>query len=141
MRAMLTSILLLAVAPVIALAQTASAPPSAANLVRLHPGPWRAPVVLRAAMRFEPDAGEPAVVEGIGSASALAPSQAAARARAAASVTRRADGSSHAVLGGAYMSWTVATIDDEGRLTQDCVSSEAQAKARVDAAARKAVRK
>jgi len=141
MRALLTSFLLLAAAPAVALAQTPSAPPSAANLVRLHPRPWQPAVVLRAAMRFEPETGEPAVVEGLATASAVATSQATARARAALSVTRRADGSRHAVLGNAYMSWTVATIDGEGRLTQDCVSSEAEAKARIDAAARNGVRK
>jgi hypothetical protein len=141
MRTIVTSFLLLAVAPVIALAQTASAPPSAANIVRLHPGAWQPPGVLRAAMRFEPEAGEPTVVEGVTHTLALSPSQATARARAAASVTRRADGSRHAVLGGAFMSWTVATIDNEGRLTQDCVSTEAEAKTRVDAAAQKQVRK
>ena len=143
MRTILTSFLLLAAAPLIALAQTGHAPPSAASLVRLHPGPWRLPAMLQAGLRFEPESGEATVVEGAPGASALAlaPSQAQARALAAANVTRRADGSRHAVLGAAYRSWTVATIDEEGRLTQDCVSSEAEARARVDAAGQKQVRK
>ena len=143
MRAVVTSFLLLAVAPVIALAQAGGAPPSAPNLVRLHPGPWRMPVALQAGMRFEPESGETPAVEGSPRASApgLAASQAQARARAAANVTRHADGSRHAVVGSAFRMWTVATIDDGGHLTQDCVSNETEAKARVDAAARKQVRK
>jgi hypothetical protein len=133
MRAIVTSFLLLAVAPVIAIAQAGSAPPSAANVVRLHPGPWRMPVVLQASMRSEPEGGESAVFAGSRDALQLM------RARAAANTTRRADGSRHAVVGAAFRSWTVATIDAEGMLTQDCVSSAAEAKARVEASAQKQV--
>jgi hypothetical protein len=147
MRTILTSFLLLAVAPVIAVAQAppepAAAPPSATRLVRFHPVAWQPPVALRAGMRFEPENGEAPVVEGSRGTSelALAPSQARARAIAAANVTRHADGSRHAVVGGAFRMWTVATIDADGRLTQDCVSSDAEARARVEAASGKQVRK
>jgi hypothetical protein len=44
------------------------------------------------------------------------------------------DGSRHAVLNGAIRSWTVATIDDQGRLIQDCVQSEAAARRIIEAA-------
>lgn len=142
MRTLVASFLLLAVAPVMALAQAGPAPPSAANLLRLHPGPWRMPVTFgAAAMRFEPESGEGKGVDEAFARSAGPSGQSLARARAAANVTRHADGSRHAVLGSAFRMWTVATIDDEGRLTQDCVSSAAEAKARVEAAARKQVKR
>ena len=145
MRSIVTSLLLLACASSFAIAHPAAAPASAANLVRLHPGPWQPPAAVRAGLRFEPEGGE-AVTAGDATRAAddavmRAPSQAAARALAAASVTLRADGSRHAVVGSAFRQWTVATIDDNGRLTQDCVQSEAEAKARVEAAGRKQVRK
>jgi len=143
MRTIVTSFLLLATAPLIALAQSGTAPPSAANLVRLHPGPWRMPAAVVAGMRFEPETGEAGVVEGVPSTNAvmLAPSQAEARALASQNVTRHADGSRHAVLGAAFRSYEVVTIDADGRLTEDCVSSEAEARARVEAGAPKQVRK
>jgi hypothetical protein len=143
MRTIVTSFLLLAAAPLIALAQSGTAPPSATNLVRLHPGPWRMPVAVVAGMRFEPETGEASVVEGVPSTNAVmpAPSQAEARVLAAQNVTRHADGSRHAVLGAAFRSYEVVTIDADGRLTQDCVSSEAEARARVEAGAPKQVRK
>jgi len=141
MRTILTSFLLLAVAPVIALAQ--APPPSAARLVRFHPTAWQLPVAVRAGMRFDPETGEVPVVQGSRGTSevALAPTQARAREIAAANVTRHADGSRHAVLGAAFRSWTVVTIEPDGKLSADCVSSDAEAKARVDAAERKQVRK
>jgi len=143
MRTIVTSFLLLAVAPWIALAQTGHAPPSAANLVRLHPGPWRMPAAVAAGMRFEPETGEASVVEGAPAtnAVALARSQAEARALAAANIARHADGTRHAVLGAAFRSYEVVTIEEDGTLKQDCVSSEAEARARVEAAAQKQVHK
>jgi hypothetical protein len=101
------------------------------------------PAPARTAMRFDPETGEATVVEapGSGDAALRTPSQAEARRLAAANVELRADGSQHAVVGSAFRSWTVATIDEHGRLKQDCVSSEAEAKARVDAAAKQQVRK
>ena len=143
MRTIVTSFLLLATAPLIALAQSGTAPPSAANLVRLHPGPWRMPAAVVSGIRFEPETGEAGVVEGVPSKNAvmLAPSQAEARVLAAQNVTRHADGSRHAVLGAAFRSYEVVTIDADGRLTEDCVSSEAEARARVEAGAPKQVRK
>ena len=141
MRTIIPSFLLLAVTPLLALAQ--QAPPSAANLVKLHPGPWQIAAPIVAGMRFDPETGEASVVEGTPGTSglALARSQAEARALAAQNVTRHADGSRHAVVGGAFRMWTVATIDDQGALTQDCVSSEAEVRSLVEAAARKQVRK
>ena len=143
MRTIVTSFLLLAVAPWIALAQTGHAPPSAANLVRLHPGPWRMPAAVAAGMRFEPETGEATVVEGTPSTSAmaLARTQAEARAIAAQNVVRHADGSRHAIVGAAFRQYVFVTTDAEGRLEQDCVSSEAEMRARVEAAAPKQERK
>lgn len=143
MRTIVTSFLLLVAASGIALAQTEAAPRSAANLVRLHPGPWRMPGALAMGMRFDPESGEATVVEGVPGTSAVmvARSQAEARLLAARSVTRHADGSLHAVLGAAFRSYEVVTIDAQGRLTEDCVSSEAQARARVEAGAPKQERK
>ena len=142
MRLIVTCCVLLASAPMVAIASPSQAPASAANLLRLRPGPWRLPATAYAGIRFEPEAGE------VGADPALrapAPSRSleevAARARAAASVVRRADGSGHAVLGSAFRHWTVVTVDGSGGVSQDCVSSEAEARARVDAAARKQVRK
>jgi len=144
MRSIVTSLLLLlAAAPVVANAQPA-APASAANLLRLHPGPWSPPVAVRAGMRFDPETGEATVADGsaLAAASALtrSTSQAEARAIAAANVRTLADGSRHAVVGSAFRSYTVVTIDADGKLTSDCVSGEAEARARVEAAA-KQVRK
>jgi hypothetical protein len=143
MRTIVTSFLLLAAAPWIALAQPGQAPASAANLVRLHPGPWRMPVAVVAGMRFEPENGEVSVVEGVPGTNAvmLAPSQAEARVLAAENATRHADGSRHAVLGAAFRAYEVVTIGADGRLTSNCVSSEAEARARVEAGAPKQVRK
>ena len=117
----------------------AHAPASAANLLRVHPAPWRLPVSpARTGIRFDPERGEPAG----GVAGAIArDDEAALRARAEASVRTLPDGSRHAVLGGALRRWMVATIDDRGRLVEDCVQSEAAASQRVEAAARKPVRK
>jgi hypothetical protein len=121
MRTIVSSLLILAAAPLIALAQTGPAPRSAANLVRLHPGPWRMPAAVAMGVRFDPETGEATVVPGVKSTNAvmLATSQAEARLLAERSVTRHAD----------------------GRLTEDCVSSEAQARARVEAGAPKQERK
>jgi len=128
MRTIVTSLLLFVAVPLIALAQTAQAPPSAANVVRLHPGPWRMPA---------------AVSMGVPNTNAvmLARSQAEARVLAAQNITRHADGSRHAVVGAAFRSYEVVTIDADGNLTQDCVPTEAEARARVEAGAPKQVRK
>ena len=56
------------------------------------------------------------------------------RARAETSIRALPDGSRHAVLNGALRMWTVATIDDQGRLIQDCVHGEAEARRRIEAA-------
>ena len=111
-----------------------SAPGSAANVLRLHPGPWQLPAhVARAGMRFEPETGEAAA--DLAGAAAFKTSEASLRARAEANERTFPDGSRHAVLNGAIRSWTVATIDDQGRLIQDCVHSEAEALRHIEAAA------
>jgi hypothetical protein len=140
MRLACSSLVLLAALAVSAGAQ-ASPPPSASNLLRLHPAAWQLPAAPGpSAMRFEPETGEkPAQLP-------LAPGAvdaATLRARAAANVRTLGDGSRHAVLNGALRAWTVATIDDQGRLVQDCVHDEAQARQRIEAAdaARKQGRK
>jgi hypothetical protein len=56
-------------------------------------------------------------------------------------VRTAADGSRHAVLGAAFRQWTVVTVEPDGRLAEDCVSSAAQAKAIVEAAAKQPVKK
>jgi hypothetical protein len=141
MRPILALLLLLACAPLIALAATPGAPPSAANLVRWRPAPWRMPAPAAAAMRFDPETGEAVASPSSRAMSAMATSRAEARRLAATSVRTSADGSRHAILGPGFGMWMVATIDDRGRLTQDCVSSQHAAEARVDAAAKPQVRK
>ena len=143
MRPIFALLLLLACAPLTALAATPGAPPSAANLVRWRPAPWRMPAPAAAAMRFDPETGEVVAIPSPNSraTSAMATSRAEARRLAATSVRTSADGSRHAILGPGFGMWMVATIDDRGRLTQDCVSSQHAAEARVDAAAKQQVRK
>lgn len=140
MRPILLCLFLLAAVPASA-GTSATAPPSAANVLRLHPGPWQlaSAHLLPAGLRFEPETGEAAS----DLAGTLKSSAASLRARAEANVRVLADGSRHAVLNGALRSWTVATIDDQGRLVQDCVHTEAEARRRIGAAtaAQKQVRK
>lgn len=129
MRLVLIPILALSVAAVPARAAGAPAfppPASAANVLRLHPAPWRLPLAAYAVsgVRFEPETGE--VMPGAAGSAAML-GGAGARARAEARVVRHADGSRHAVLHGALNRWTVATIDDQGRLVQDCLESAAEA--------------
>ena len=135
MRPVLTCLLVLAAVPAWAHAQ-APPPSSAAMVVRIHPGPWQLPSSLMASgIRFEPETGEAAIdLVGLPSPS----STAALRARAEASVRVMPDGSRHAALNGAIRLWTVATIDDQGRVTQNCVHTEAEARQRIEAAAWKA---
>ena len=83
-------------------------------------------------MRFDPESGEAAAAV---STSAAAARDAELRADAESRVRLLPDGSRHAVLNGALRSWTVATIDDQGRLIQDCVHSEAEARQRIQSAA------
>jgi hypothetical protein len=92
-------------------------------------------------MRFDPETGE--VAGELAGAGSLKVSDDALRARAEAGVRTMPDGSRHAVLNGALRSWTIATIDDQGRVVQDCVHSEAEARQRVEAAnaAKQQVRK
>src|SRR5712671_6774072 len=109
------------------------APSSAANLLRLHPGPWRLPVhVALSGMRFDPETGEVPgdvtydVTHNVTQAT-FARDRAALRARAEASVRTSPDGSQHLVSNGALLHWMMATVDDRGRLVQDCVHSEEEA--------------
>jgi len=145
MRLIVTCCLLFASVSALANARASAAPESAANLVRLHPGPWRLPVPVVPAIRFEPETAAPStpedVTRGSAEAASLARAQADARARAAASVRTSADGSRHAVVGTAFRHWSVATIDQAGRLHEDCVDSDMKAQALVEAAAKKQVRK
>ncbi|HEY6195442.1 MAG TPA: hypothetical protein VI504_10400 [Candidatus Eisenbacteria bacterium] len=130
MRTVMLCLLLLAALPAWAGAE-APAPPSASNLLRLHPGPWQLPSHgTRLGMRVDPETGEAAVAL---RGDALASSEAALRARAEASVRLAPDGSRHAVLNGAIREWVVATIDDRGRMKEDCIEGEAAARARIEA--------
>ena len=140
MRPILFCLCLLAAVPAWAGAP-ATSPPSAANVLRLHPGPWQlASRVLPAGVRFVPETGEAASDL---SRAALQSAAASLRARAEANVRVLPDGSRHAVLNGALRSWTVASINDHGQLVQDCVQSEAEARQRIEAAtaAKQPVRK
>jgi len=140
MRSVFYCCLLLAIVSVSAIAHPVSPPPSAASLLLLHPGPWRMPVAPPAGVRFDPETGEKPVLD----AAARGTYERAAtdaRARAEARIRILPDGSRHSVVGAAFRFWTVATLDEQGRLTEDCVPSLAQARGRVDAAARKQVRK
>jgi hypothetical protein len=132
MRLVLLCLFLLAALPAWA-STPVSRPASAANLVRLHPGPWQLPpLVTRAGMRFEPETGEAAA--DLAGAGTFKASDASLRARAEASVRVLPDGSRHAALNGALRMWTVASIDDHGQLIEDCVHSEAEARRQVEAA-------
>ncbi len=135
----LTSLLLLLLIPVPALSAGHPTPtPSAQNLLRYRPGPWRPPVATaRAAMRLEPEAGEAAE-------SASLPPRAASiaslRRDAAATARTHADGSRHVVLGAAFRSWTVVHLDTQGRLVTECVDNADEAARRVEAAAKRVPR-
>jgi hypothetical protein len=142
MRFILAFCLLLAALPVLAIADPVNPPPSAANVLRWHPAPWQPPAAARGAIRFEPETGEAATSQRAAGLTALRPqAEVDARARAAASVRVAADGSGHAVLGSAFRSYMVVTVDDQGGLAEDCVSSMAKAQAIVDAASKKEARK
>lgn len=107
-------------------------PRSAESLLRLHPSAWRAPMRVAAtapAMRFEPDDGTP--VEPLPAVSNAGPRL--THPLADIPVQTRADGSRFAYLGGRLRSFTVVSIDGEGRLQQDCVHSEQAADAWVKA--------
>jgi hypothetical protein len=120
---------------------TPAPPPSASILLRVHPGPWQPPAradLARLGMTLVPETGEPSVNANL-DAGALTAAQ--ARARAQGTLRTFADGSRHVLTGGAIRSWTLARIDEDGRLVQDCVHSEAEAVRRVNAAAAAAGRK
>lgn len=138
MRPMLLLLLLMLPASAFAADRAAAPPASAANLLRYRPGPWRLPAPwASAAIRFEPEAGEAATVPAVASTG----EESALRRAAEAGARTHADGSRHAVLGAAFRSWTVATTDDQGRLVHECVDDLKQAQQRVEAAARKQVRR
>ena len=105
--------------------------PAAGRTVSWRPHAWRPPVASSvAAARVRSDPLEP----GSPIAPDLAAAMAAHRAAlAAVPVVRRADGSRSAVLGGLARRWTVARVGDDGALHESCVTSEAQARALVDA--------
>jgi len=78
----------------------------------------------------------PGITEGdpaaeAGAAGLVGPARAS---RSGIVVEMRPDGSRRAVLGGAIRMWSVASVDERGRLQLECVGSEAAAKAHVDRA-------
>lgn len=110
------TLLLLVLAGATSARASATPPHSAVNVVRLHPGPWRFPALARmTGMRSDPSDGTEAAVH------AFTLPDPELRARAEAGVRMFPDGSRHAVVGAALRSWTVASIDAEGRLVTDCV--------------------
>lgn len=138
MRLALASCLLLAAAPL----HSATAPPpapaapaSAHILLHAHPRAWRPPAPpapVAAGMRVEPETAPDATLD----ADLAALRAASARARAGVVARIEPDGSLHAVLGGAVRMYTVVRVGADGRLEQECLHSEAEALARVKAAAR-----
>lgn len=123
----------LVLAPAAALAgEPPAPPPSAAILLRLHPGVWTPPAsvpAVRRAVRFDPDGGEAPPASPASGAATIT------RAQAEASVRVAADGSLHSVVGGALRRWTVASVGADGRLRQECVHGRSAAIARIRAAA------
>lgn len=106
--------------------------PSETRVASWRPRAWRPPARTAPAavgMRFEPESG-PAVPGEL-------EAQEAARRQALADVPvhTRADGSRYAVIGGLVRSYTVVHVGADGRLVQECVHSEEQARARVAATA------
>ena len=110
-------------------------PAATGHVVPWHPQAWRpAPAAITASAGVRSDPVEPG--------STLAPDLAAAMAAhraalAAVPVVRRADGSRSAVLGGLARRWTVASVGGDGVLHESCVTTEAQARALIEAAAGK----
>ena len=95
--------------------------------VPFRPRAWSPPVA-RAVARLAPG-----MIEGDAVAEP-GPGRSRAESLAGVVVELRPDGSRRAVLGGAIRAWSIATVDEQGRLRLDCASSEAAAKARVRAA-------
>jgi hypothetical protein len=142
MRLVLLCLLSLAALPAWAGAPAPPPPHSAANLLRLHPAAWQLPAsAARAGMRFEPETG--AAADDPAAVGSLRAGDRTLRPLAVENVRTLADGSRHLAVNGALRQWTVASIDAQGRLVQDCVHGEAEARRRVEAAnaAAKQVRK
>jgi hypothetical protein len=140
MRIPIALVLVAAVALVASVATAATpcaAPPSAALLLRAHPGAWRLPArpaTFAAGMRVEPENGAPAEAYAPAHADAAGSVESSARARAAASIRVGPDGTAHAILGDAFRAYTVVSIDAAGRVVQTCVHSRAEAERLVRAA-------
>jgi hypothetical protein len=109
-------------------------------VVPWRPHAWRpaSPVLAAAAAGVRSDPVEPGAPIAPELASAMAAHRAAL---AAVPVVRRADGSRSAVLGGLARRWTVVDVGSDGTLRESCVTTEAQARARVDASRVDASRK
>lgn len=135
MRLLLGIIGLLAMdaAPAVRTDEHCGPPPSASIVTAWHPHAWHPPQALAwlAGIRFEPESGEAPVSPADLQALGVARRQALARVQ----VITRPDGSRHAVLGGLIRAYTVVHLDADGRWTEECVSSEEQARARVRATA------
>lgn len=131
-------LLVLGAAPAPRTGGDCASPPSASIVTAWHPRAWTPPQALTrigAGLRFEPETGDLAPSSDL-QALALARRQALARVQ----VVTRPDGSRHAVLGGLIRAYTVVHVGADGRLTEECVSSEEQARARVQATASSAKR-
>ena len=109
------------------------APRSASILLRLHPSAWQMPaaVATSAGITFLPDTGEPLELPELPTQALTMTSQ--DRALARVPVLEHADGSRHAVLGGALRAYSVVHIAADGRLVQDCVHTTEEAEAIVGA--------
>ena len=137
MRIPIAFVLLAAIASVATAATPCAAPPSAALLLRAHPGAWRLPArpaAFAAGMRVEPENGASAEAYAAAPAGVAGSAEARARARAASSIRVDPDGTTHAILGDAFRAYTVVSIDAAGRVVQTCVHSRAEAERIVRAA-------
>jgi hypothetical protein len=129
MRLMIT--LPLALAAAVLLSSPASAADCApGRTVPYRPRAWSPPPLPHAA-RVAPGITEGDPAAEANAAGLVGPARAA---RSGIVVEMRPDGSRRAVLGGAIRMWSVASVDEHGRLQLECVGSEAAAMARADSA-------
>ena len=119
------------IAPAEASASSASANTPATRTVSFRPRAWQPPVA-RAVHTGAARVGTPGMIEGdvlpeTPGGLGLTRAEALSRVK----IETHADGSRHATLNGAIRMYSVASVDESGKLHLDCASSEADAIARV----------
>ena len=103
------------------------------NVATWRPQVWHPPTAaaqVAAGIRFEPEQGATRPTDSEWATAAAARRQALAN----VPVLTRADGSRYAVLGGLVRAYAIARIGPDGRLFEECVHSEEQARQRIAAA-------